>query len=257
MVADHSKEDAIAWAWAEHFHEQRIFELMSLSLGGKLRRELAHELRNRLTPMLTLAHILKKADKLDPATLAWAGQSMEKQILGLSGLANSLQNAGTVPGDGPPPTPVDLRQIASQAMESLRPLLSRHRLSLPSHAAWILGDPACLLHPVSLCLLKTARQTNALDIATHTEAGQAALTISGHRSDSLARDNSPPAWTPPSGEDAGHPLGMGIRLAKTLIEQQGGSLVCHGTEAGNPWQAITLRLPLAGSTAFPPTQTLP
>lgn len=243
-----ASEDAAAWAWAEHFHEQRMFELMSLSLDGKLRRELAHELRNRLTPMLTLAQILKKADGLDPATLAWAGQSMEKQILGLSGLANSLQHTGTVPGDGPPPAAVDLRQLASQSIDALRPLLSRHRLSLPSHAAWILGDPACLLHPISLCLLKAARQANGLDIATHTEAGQAALTISGHRTD--ARDGGALARTPPSGEDAGHPLSIGIRLAKTLVEQQGGSLTCHGMETGNPCQAITLRLPLADS-AFP------
>jgi hypothetical protein len=244
LVADVSAEKSAAWALAERFHEQQMWQELAPRFEAVGRRGLAHELRIRLMPMLTVAQMLKGANQLDAATLEWAGQSLEKKILELSALASSLQ--AIVPAGLPSgPAPLDLRQLAELAAEPVRPLLAR--LSLPSQGAWVLGDPARLIHPLVLCLLKAAQPGGGLSLSIHTESGQALLSIGGQPGGSLLPQQAPAQQPDPaaSSED------MGLMLAKMLVEEQGGRLSFLDGEAGNGEAAFRLSLPLADTSERP------
>jgi len=250
LVADTAAEKSAAWDVAERFHEQRMWADLSAWFEVDGRRQVAHELRNRLMPMLTVAQMLRHADKLDAATLAWAGQSIEKKVLELSALAHSLQSAGD--GPLPPQEPMDSRQLAELALDPIRPLLAPRRLSVGGQGAWVLGQPARLLNPLALCLLKAARHADALRIELGVESGQALIAIVGDPGNGFLPGQASAGSTPPGQPCAENPFGMGLMLAKMLVEEHGGGLSLHGV-AGNPCQAIHLRLPLAAADPPPPT----
>jgi len=248
LATDITQEKSAEWALAQRFHEQRMWEDLSARFEAGSSRHLVHELRNRLMPMLTVAQMLKKAGGLDPATLEWAGQSMEKKVLELSALVKSLPCDGASSGGDPPPRrePLDFRLLAAQALDPVRPLLlAQRRPSLPRNAVWVLGDPARLLHPVALCLLEVAKQSDGLDINCRAESGLGLLAIVGGAGDSLFRGQE----APPVRSGAESLSSMGLALAKMLVEEQGGSLSVQGAEAGSPGGAIFVRLPLADPPA--------
>lgn len=241
-VADTSHENAVAWVLAECFHEQQLFAVLAPRFAGSLRRELAHELRNRLVPLLTMAQMLKKAGELDPATLIWAGQSMEKTALELSGLASALQKPAALSAKGPSQQedPVDLCLLVSHVLDHARPLFgvgAPPALSAPSHGAWVLGDPAWLIHPIMLCLLQIAREAEGVALEIQAQSDHCLLTMSSRRPGACAEGSELGRGR------AGKSLGMGLMLVKMFVEEQGGGLLAHGMEGGGLRREIVMRLP--------------
>lgn len=242
LVADITREKSADWALAEQRLMQQAFAEASPHFGGGQWRELAHELRNRLTPMLTMAQMLRGAEGLDAQTLAWAGQSMEKKVLELVGLVNAWPKKSS-PGGAATQPAADLRELALRALEAVRPQLAGHSLSLPAGTARVLADPARLAAPLALCLLLAARQGAGLALGIRAEAGQALLEITASRPARHA--GSPAPW--PRGRDTAPPGGdMGLFLARLLIEDQRGSLAISRVEGDPAGIQIAVRLPLAG-----------
>jgi len=218
--------------------------MLAAYCDGSLLRHSAHQIRGRLTPMLTVAQMLKRPNGLDAETLAWAGQSLEKKILELSELAETLQNPAKQQGgeSGQNPEPLNLNKLVGQAVAALPDLpgIKPPAIDCPGQEYWVTGRQAHLYHPLVRCLLDAAGRPGGMTLKIRDEAGQALIGIGNTMP-------SQPAEAPQP-----RPPGMGLKLAKILIEQEGGEMDLRDADADAPFPSseIVIRLPLSAPPAL-------
>ena len=106
---------------------------------------LAHELRNPLAPLRNMLEILKQSDN-EPVLLHKARETMERQLTQMVRLVDDLLDVSRITRNklSLQKKPIDLESIVSQAIETCRPLLDRHRhelsVTLPPEPVWLHGD---------------------------------------------------------------------------------------------------------------------
>jgi signal transduction histidine kinase len=202
---------------------------------------LAHELRNFLSPVATAVEVIKVRASADPRT-APACSSAERQLSNLSRLVNDLLDAARITQGKVPLSlkPVDLTAIMTQALECARPALESrgHRLETCYSEAPVLveADPF-RMEQVFVNLL-----TNA---AKYTDPGGRICVTLGHRDRHAVVsvcDNGKgldPEILPnvfdlfvqaQTGAHGG--LGIGLSLAKAIVELHGGKIVARSAGPG-------------------------
>lgn len=235
---------------------------------------LAHELRNPLAPISNSLHILRLSGELSPA-MEQIREIIERQVNQLVHLVDDLLEASRIKLDKIElrKERVELAAILRSAIDTSRPLIEAagHQLAitLPSEPILLDADPVRIAQVVSNLLNNAAKYTP--------DGGQIWLTsrVDGTEAAISVRDNGigiPPsmlgrvfemfAQMDESLHRAQGGLGIGLTLAKNLIQLHGGRIEAISAGAGKGSEFV-VHLPLAatspraGVAGLPLRQTLP
>lgn len=226
---------------------------------------LAHELRNPLAPITNSVHILRLADDVDP-TLEKVREILERQTNHLARLVDDLLDVTRI-AQGKielRPERIELAAVVRNAVEASRPLIDASRqqlaISLPTEPIMLQADPTRLAQVVSNLLNNAARYTPAggqIWLSAGVEHKQAVLVVrdngQGIPREELSRIFDKFAQVASAAGNLQGGLGIGLTLARTLVELHGGSIEAHSEGLGHGSQ-FTVRLPL---TEAKPLLSLP
>ena len=215
---------------------------------------LAHELRNPLAPIGAAAELLQTM-KLDAHRVQHSSQIIGRQIRHMTSLIDDLLDVsrvsrGLIELDR---LPLDLRQVASNAVEQVTPLIQsrRHHLTveLPPESALVLGDEKRLVQIIANILNNAAKYTpdgGHIVLRIDVSETEAAIAISdngiGMEPELTARAFELFAQARRSSDRASGGLGLGLALVKSLAELHGGAVACASAGIGKGAR-LTVRLP--------------
>ncbi len=217
---------------------------------------LAHELRNPLTPILNSVQLLRELRNSE-GNSQQVYQMLERQVNHLNRLVADLLDVtritlGTIELRK---KSVPLRDIVESAVEMSKPLIdnAQHhlRISLPPEPLILAADPVRLAQVFANLLQNAANYTEqggSIWLTARRESGDAVVSVrdsgAGIPREMLTRvfgmfvRGENPAGRVQSG------LGIGLTLARSLVELHGGSIEAHSDGAGKGSDFI-VRLPLA------------
>lgn len=224
---------------------------------------LAHELRNPLAPISNAAAVLKIAngnrDMLERAT-----GTIDRQLVHLVRLVDDLLDMSRISRGKLElrREPIELASVIHQAVETARPLAeAAHQLlsvTLPPQPIYLDGDPVRLTQVVSNLLnnaCKFAGRHGHIQLTVERRDKQVAITV---------KDNGigiPPHMLEPifdmflqvdqSLERSQSGLGIGLTLAKRLVELHGGNIKALSEGLGKGSEFI-VRLPITIDQIAPP-----
>ncbi len=229
---------------------------------------LAHELRNPLSPIRNAVSIMQLEPTLSPRLARCTG-IIDRQLGTLTRLVDDLLDAGRIATGkiSLRRTAIDFAEVVQRAADAARPLIDMHHhhfeLHVPEGRIQISGDDTRLVQSLQNVLNNAARYTadgGTIELRVRVAGEQVVATVSDN-----GRGIAPAALesifelftqedSAPRGGDAG--LGIGLALARRLVELHGGSLVA---ESGGPGlgSSFTMRLPrgTAAAAQAPPEPT--
>jgi signal transduction histidine kinase/ActR/RegA family two-component response regulator len=215
---------------------------------------LAHELRNPLAPISTGAHLLKLLHS-DNAQITQTCAIIARQVEHMTSLVDDLLDVSRVTrGLVSLSTQVlDLRKVVDDAAEQVRPLITarRHKvvLDLPSAPSRVKGDHKRLVQVVANLLGNATKYTpegGHITLCLGEEGDSHVLTV---RDDGIGMeaglvdrvfDLFTQAERTPDRSQGG--LGLGLALARSLVELHGGSVSAASPGLGKG-STFTVRLP--------------
>jgi PAS domain S-box-containing protein len=228
---------------------------------------LAHELRNPLAPIRQAAQIARSGTAT-PAQLNWSTEVVERQVGHMARLLDDLLDVSRITRGTLEirRSRVTVAQIVDAAAEMARPLLDMRRhtftIHLPAETLWIDADPLRLAQVVGNLLTNAAKFTQPggkVELhAAHDDSGVAIRVVDngvGVAPDALAKifDMFVQIGSPLERTEGG--LGIGLALAKGLVELHGGTIAAHSAGLGQGTE-VTVRLPLASAAqSTQPAQT--
>lgn len=205
---------------------------------------LAHELRNPLAPIRNAVSILQMEPAPSP-TLRSCRDMIDRQLSHLTRLVDDLLDAGRLTSGKIRirPRRVSFNAIAAQAAEATRPLMDarshKFSLELPTDEIWVNADATRLAQVMQNLLGNAAKFTP--------ERGTIALGawLDGNRLKVEVRDSGE-GFEPQAAErlfelftqgDGSRPireggLGIGLSLARSLVEMHGGSMTARSEGLG-------------------------
>jgi two-component system CheB/CheR fusion protein len=223
---------------------------------------LAHELRNPLAPISAGVEVLKAAPG-DRRIVEQMANTLGRQTRQLIRLVDDLLEVSRISGGklNLHLSTVDLREVVRDAVASASPSVERagHTLAVqvPGEPLLVDGDAARLVQVVSNLLNNAVRYTS--------EPGKISVRLAGESDIALLEVSDTGVGVPPdvienifemfyqgrnahAGRGAG--LGIGLTLAKSLVELHGGkiSVASAGEHTGS---TFSISLPLARATAIP------
>jgi signal transduction histidine kinase len=219
---------------------------------------LAHELRNPLSPLRSGLKVLDDR-RTDPERARLARDMMRRQLRQMVRLIDDLLDVSRI-STGKlvvERAPTDLKALIDSAVESVRPvvdLLGHHlEVDLPAEPVSLYVDPTRIAQVVANLLNNAAKYTESggtIRVRCRIEDAQAVIEVSdngiGIDPAMQARifDMFAQADVPHGRLQAG--LGVGLSLARTLVELHGGSLDAR-SEGINRGATFTVRLPLTAA----------
>ena len=216
---------------------------------------LAHELRNPLAPIRNaLAIIRQSADR--PDIVSKALDMGERQMGQLVRLVDELLDIARISSGkiGMHPQQVSLKAVVERAVESSRPQIDagRHELvvALPAADVQLQADPLRLAQALSNLLNNAAKYTDSggrIRLAARQEGDELALEIQDNGI-GIAPELLPHLFelftqAAQSRHHIWQGLGVGLSLAKSLVELHGGQLTGASPGPGRG-STFTIRLPL-------------
>lgn len=210
---------------------------------------LAHELRNPLTPLVAglelFAHV-------DDEVLGRARDAMSRQLDHLIRLVDDLLDVSRVTSGAVSLRrgPIDIADVVDQAVALVKPALqtSHHELqvALPDEPATVYADPVRLTQVLGNLLTNAIRYTPpGGHIEVRCERGDDAVTVavadSGRGMTAAECERVFELFAHSDGSDG---LGIGLTLARRLVELHGGTIDAASDGPGKGCQ-LTITLPLA------------
>jgi PAS domain S-box-containing protein len=205
---------------------------------------LAHELRNPLAPISAAAELMELA-QLDEARLRQTSQVIARQVRHMTGLVDDLLDVsrvtrGLVTIDK---SPQDVKNIVSNAVEQVRPLVEARRhhlvLQLAPERAHVSGDPKRLVQILTNLLNNAAKYTpegGNIELRMEVDDGQVMLDVLddgiGIAPELQARVFDLFAQAERSSARSQGGLGLGLALVKSLVELHGGKVSCFSEGLG-------------------------
>jgi PAS domain S-box-containing protein len=212
---------------------------------------LAHELRNPLAPLRNALYLLRKSAGEDART-SFAHQIMERQVNHLVRLVDDLLEMSRISRGvfELRRARVELQGILRHAIETSEPVLKEleHHflLELPGQPLWVEGDAVRLAQVFSNLLNNAARFTErrgTIALRAEERDGQAVISVRDN-----GRGFGPEAaqamFEMFSRSDRSTGLGIGLALARRLVEMHGGG-ICGHSEGENRGAEFVVRLPVA------------
>ncbi|HEY5801902.1 MAG TPA: ATP-binding protein, partial [Burkholderiaceae bacterium] len=222
---------------------------------------LAHELRNPLAPIRAGADLLKLP--IGEAGIRKTSDVISRQVSHMTGLIDDLLDVSRVTRGLVllERAPVDLAQVATAAIEQVRPLIAQrnHALAVDLAAGSMLveGDEKRLVQVIANLLNNAAKYTpegGAIALALATRGAQELEIRIADNGVGMAQSLAQSAFDlfvqgeRPSDRSQGG-LGLGLALVKSLVELHGGCVHAHSKGAGQG-STFTVRLPrLTGNAA--------
>ncbi len=205
---------------------------------------LAHELRNPLAPIRNSLHLLRLSGELSPS-LDSVREIMERQVDQMVRLIDDLLDVSRI-SHGKielQRAAVELATIVSTAVETARPLIDAagHQLALSLPAAPMIldADPVRLAQIVGNLLSNAAKYTEPggqIWLTAHRERNEAVISVRdsglGIPADMLPLVFDMFTQVDRSVSRAQGGLGIGLSLAKTLVEMHGGRIEAHSEGLG-------------------------
>jgi signal transduction histidine kinase len=223
---------------------------------------LAHELRNPLAPISTGAHLLKLLHS-DNAQITQTCAIIARQVDHMTSLVDDLLDVSRVTRGlvSLSTRMLDLKGVVDDAAEQIRPLMAarRHRvvIDMAPGAALVKGDHKRLVQVVANLLNNATKYTpegGRIDLRLSSEGGHYLLAITddgiGMAPALVERvfDLFTQAERTPDRSQGG--LGLGLALAKSLVELHGGTLRAHSAGLGKG-STFEVRLPRQCQEALP------
>jgi PAS domain S-box-containing protein len=215
---------------------------------------LAHELRNPLAPISNALQILTLRGD-DPTLVAQTKEVMERQVHQMSRLVDDLLEVSRI-GRGKislEKAPVDLAEVVATAVETSRPLVEAHHhtltVSLPKRRARVEADGARLAQVLSNLLNNAAKYTEdggRIDLIVEQAQGEAVIRVRDNGI-GIAPERLPSVFDmfkqiEGAADRSQGGLGIGLTLARRLIEMHGGKIEAHSAGLGKGSEFVT-RLP--------------
>ncbi len=217
---------------------------------------LAHELRNPLAPIRNSLHVLRLSGSTGPAAER-LHEMIERQVSHLVRLVDDLLEVSRITRGK-----IDLRRerldlatVLRSAVETSRPLIevARHRLTLtlPPEPLILEAYPVRLSQVIANLLNNAAKYTEEggqIWLTARAEGDEAVVSVRdtglGIPAEMLPRVFDMFAQVDRTLNRSQGGLGIGLTLARTLVEMHGGRVEAH---SGGPGQGseFTVRLPLA------------
>jgi len=226
-----------------------VRRLDRLAALGRMAQELAHEVRNPLVSVKTFLQLLpERRDDPDFTTrfLGVAGEELER-TLRLLALVIDYPSA-----EGAPAEPADVAATTDAVLELLQPYARQRGVSLV--AAPTLGDPKVALggdalRQVLLNLLLNAIDATprgaAVSVAASALASGVELVVSDAGA-GVAPELRERVFEPFFTTRGVHHGGIGLAIARGLVEQAGGRIRVRSAEAGGA--AFVVSLPVPGAS---------
>jgi PAS domain S-box-containing protein len=217
---------------------------------------LAHELRNPLAPIRN-AISLMQIEAIESPRLRMTRDIIDRQLRQLTRLVDDLLDVGRITTGkiSLQRHPIDLRDVVLRGVEAVRPLIEArdHRLDvdLPAQPIELTGDDARLTQVLQNLLVNAAKYTDPggrIAVAARAETATAVITVTdtgrGISPQALERVFELFVQEASNTEPTDSGLGIGLTLARRLIELHGGTI---RAESAGPGQGsrFTVRLPLA------------
>ena len=236
---------------------------------------LAHELRNPLAPISAAAELLKLGT-MDEARIRQTSEIIGRQVKHMTSLVDDLLDVSRVTRGLVTllKAPVDVRDVARDAVEQVNPLIlsRRHHLTLRllTEPALVMGDQKRLVQVIGNLLTNAAKYTHEggnLLLTAELNAGQVLLTVEddgiGMAPELVVRVFDLFAQAERTADRSSGGLGLGLALVKSLVELHGGDVACRSKGPGKG-SRFTVRLPLAnasqatdpGRSAYPPLRSV-
>ncbi|MEP6971577.1 MAG: ATP-binding protein [Betaproteobacteria bacterium] len=218
---------------------------------------LAHELRNPLAPLVNSVAILRRTGQAGPSGLPRILDIMERQISQLSRLVDDLLDVSRVSRGAITlqRETLALADVMQAAIETVTPMVEtkRHRLTTHGlqHQTHLVGDRTRLIQVFSNLLQNAAKYTpagGAMDIELVRDADRVSVKIKDNGVGIPAEMQAPvfelftQAHAAIDRAEGG--LGIGLTLARTLVNLHGGELSVYSAGLGSG-SVFTVHLPLA------------
>jgi signal transduction histidine kinase len=219
---------------------------------GELARQIAHEIKNPLTPIrLGIQHLqrARRHGRADfDATLEQTSEQILAEIERLDAIARAFARFGAPPEEGLPVVAADLAELARDAA-ALYALSGEAQVVVDAE-----GPVQALVRPdevkeVLVNLIENARDAGARTVTISTSAveGGAVMEVRddgrGITAEHMRHVFEPQFSTTSSG------TGLGLAICKRLVESWGGRIVVE-SEVGVGTRVV-MRVPSGGSTASP------
>ena len=200
---------------------------------------LAHELRNPLAPIRNAVAILSRKTNGDP-DLDWIHKVIDRQVQHIARMLDDMLDVARV-NQGKVvlrKRPITVGEIVEQAVESCRPLINERdqhlALHVPEQPIHIDGDLVRLVQVFSNLLNNAAKYTQPggdITLSAEPHGDRVALRVvdngigiepaaQARVFDLFNQENRSPT-------QAASGLGIGLTVARRLIELHGGSIECH------------------------------
>jgi two-component system CheB/CheR fusion protein len=217
---------------------------------------LSHELRNPLAPIRNAVQI-QNAESASPADLIWTRGVLDRQVRHMSRLVDDLLDVSRISAGKllVRKERVGLSTIIESAVETSRPLVdaAEHHLgvSLPTEPIHLEADPVRLSQVLSNLLNNAARYTERggrISLVAEREGSDVVVSVTdsgiGIAPEMLPHVFEVYSQGAISLEQSESGLGIGLSLARALVELHGGSIGVRSEGLGRGSQ-FTVRLPLA------------
>ncbi len=214
---------------------------------------LAHELRNPLSAIGNAVHVIRKSPAKEH--LDWAKEVIDKQVRSLARMIDDLLDVSRITRGKIQlkKQVLELCPIVTQAVETVRPLMEKrkHAFVLDRHSApaWIDADPQRLEQVLVNLLNNAAKYTETggkLALSIVLEEGSVVITVTDNGA------GMPPERIPEmfelfaqgdcSAARSEGGLGIGLTLAKNLVEMHGGRITAKSDGPGKGSE-FTVRIP--------------
>jgi signal transduction histidine kinase/ActR/RegA family two-component response regulator len=227
---------------------------------------LAHELRNPLAPIRSGLAVLERIPGDDPQAVG-VREMMQRQLVALVRLIDDLLDVSRIATGKVrlQRETVDLRRVVESALEVAQPQLRAKRqtlgVRLPTEPVGVLGDPMRLAQVIGNLVNNASKYTpdnGHIEVGLDVEGRDAVLRV---RDDGVGipahmLDHVFDLFTQVDGtrDQSQGGLGIGLSLARRLMELHGGSAVAE-SDGPNRGSTFTLRLPTLSMPADAPTPT--
>jgi PAS domain S-box-containing protein len=213
---------------------------------------LGHELRNPLAPITTALELI---DLRGPANAGRALEILKRQVKHLTRMVDDLLDVSRIKAGKIQIArhEVDLHEIITHAIEMVSPLIEerRHRLTVDVAAASFVVDvDAARMEQVFANILANAAKytdpEGRIEIAARAEGGEVVVDVSdsgiGIDPPLLRRIFDVFTQEPQSSERSRGGLGLGLAIARMLVDLHGGTMTAHSGGKGQGSRFI-VRLP--------------
>ncbi|HYD56067.1 MAG TPA: ATP-binding protein [Burkholderiales bacterium] len=212
---------------------------------------LSHELRNPLAPIRNALYFLNRRADEDPAVRA-AQEMMDRQVTHMVRLIDDLLDVSRITRGRLQlrREPVALEKVVEQALETSRPhLVQRLTVALPSEPVFLDADPVRLAQVLSNLLNNAAKYTpksGHVRLSAALQDGEVVLRVKDDGI-GIAREQLPDLFrifsqASEAIERSQGGLGIGLALARSLVELHGGTIEAFSEGPGTGSEFV-VRLP--------------